>query len=122
MIKYTKDHEWITGPHENDTYLIGVSPFAVNELSDIVFIDLLDEPDFHMNDVFGSIEAVKTVSDVFAPVGCTLFDINTDVIENPELLTPETALDSWFIKVLIDDVSELDKLMSEEQYKDFTTG
>lgn len=118
MIKYTKDHEWISGPDEQGRYKIGISEFAVKELGDIVYLDMEYDiaDDIEQDEVFGSIEAVKTVSDLFMPVDGYITEINEELLAAPELLNCDTALEQWIIKIEIKDESVLDELISEEVY------
>jgi glycine cleavage system H protein len=118
MIKYTKDHEWISGPDEVGHYKIGISEFAVKELGDIVYLDMEYDiaDDVAQDEVFGSIEAVKTVSDLFMPVTGYIADFNEELLASPELLNCDTALEQWILKVKIEDASVLESLISEEDY------
>lgn len=124
-IKYTKDHEWISGPDEKGLYQVGISPFAIKELGDIVYLDI-DTLDEHIdtNEVFGTIEAVKTVSDLFMPVGGTIVETNDDgLLDVPEELTLDTALDLWVVKVSLDlphdeSLLSVEGLMTEEEYSE----
>ena len=118
MIKYTKDHEWIRSTEEDGVYEVGISPFAIKELGDIVYIELeFDrEDDVEQDGVFGTIEAVKTVSDLFMPVTGIIVDINDRLFDEPETLTIDSALSEYFIKIEVSDETQLDDLISEEDY------
>lgn len=117
-IRFSDCHEWVSGPDKNGHYKIGISQFAIKELGDIVYLEIENDvsEEIEENEVFGTIEAVKTVSDIFMPVTSTIVDINDDIIDNPELLTTESALEHWLIKVDFRDDSCLDNLLSEEEY------
>ena len=124
MKKYSKDHEWIIGPLINGNYLVGISDYATDQLGDIVYLDLLsDVEQLEQNEVFGSIEAVKTVSDIFAPVSCVVVNTNDEYInDNLDVLVDYRENENWIIEVTVKDESELDDLLSEEQYLKYTTG
>ncbi len=117
MIKYTKNHEWISGPNENGNYLIGISEFAANELGDIVYVETEFGPEekVFQEDVFGTIEAVKTVSDLFMPVDCIIVETNELIEDNPEILN-EDPKENWIVEVQVLNPSQLDDLLSEEHY------
>ncbi len=116
-LKYTKDHEWIKV--EGDTAIIGITDYAQGELGDIVFVDVdtVDE-DLNEGDVFGSVEAVKTVSDLFLPVSGTVLEINADLEDQPELLNTDPYGKGWIIKLKIADAADFTKLLSAEQYQE----
>ena len=117
-LKYTKDHEWVK--IENDILVIGITDFAQGELGDIVFVDVdIDEGDsLEKEEVFGSIEAVKTVSDLFMPVSGEILSFNDRLNDNPELINSDPYRDGWIIKILVSDFSELDVLLDAEGYKE----
>jgi glycine cleavage system H protein len=115
-LKYTKDHEWIK--IDSDIATIGITSFAQSELGDIVFIDIDTEgEELEKEEVFGTIEAVKTVSDLFMPVSGEVTDFNQVLEDNPELINTDPYGDGWIIKVCISDVSTLDDLLSSDEYK-----
>ena len=115
-LKYTKDHEWVRV--EGDTAIIGVTDFAQGELGDIVFVEVETEGEtLGQGDVFGTIEAVKTVSDLFLPVGGEVLAFNATLEDNPELVNSAPYDEDWIIKLKITDVTELDGLLSAEDYK-----
>ena len=115
-LKYTKDHEWIK--INGDIATIGITSFAQGELGDIVFVDVDTEGEQLENEeVFGTIEAVKTVSDLFMPVSGEVRGFNEDLEDKPELINSDPYGDGWIIKVSIFDVSELDELLSSDEYK-----
>ncbi|MFC4164327.1 glycine cleavage system protein GcvH [Epilithonimonas zeae] len=116
-LKYTKDHEWIKV--EGDTATIGITDYAQGELGDIVFVDVdtVDE-DLNEGDVFGSVEAVKTVSDLYLPVAGTVLEINADLEDQPELLNTDPYGKGWIIKLKISDSADLSTLLSAEEYQE----
>ena len=115
-LRYTKDHEWIK--IDSDIATIGITSFAQSELGDIVFIDIDTEgEELEKEEVFGTIEAVKTVSDLFMPVSGEVTDFNQVLEDNPELINTDPYGDGWIIKVCISDISTLDDLLSSDEYK-----
>ena len=115
-LKYTKDHEWIK--IDSDIATIGITSFAQSELGDIVFIDVDTEgEELGKEEVFGTIEAVKTVSDLFMPVSGEVTEFNQVLEDNPELINTDPYGDGWIIKVCISDISTLDDLLSSDEYK-----
>jgi glycine cleavage system H protein len=115
-LKYTKDHEWIK--IDSDIATIGITSFAQGELGDIVFIDIDTEgEELEKEEVFGTIEAVKTVSDLFMPVSGEVTEFNQELEDNPELINTDPYGDGWIIKVCISDISTLDGLLSSDEYK-----
>ena len=116
-LKYTKDHEWVRVEGEN--VVIGVTDFAQKELGDIVYIDVDTEGDsLEEEEVFGSVEAVKTVSDLFMPVSGEVTAFNEDLEDAPELVNSDPYGAGWMIKVLVSDKSQLDGLLSATDYKE----
>jgi glycine cleavage system H protein len=119
-LKYTRDHEWIR-PNDEGTATLGVTDFAQSELGDIVFVEL--EPEgfaFEKNDEFGTIEAVKTVSELFAPVAGEIIEVNEKLEAEPELVNDDPYGDGWMIKISMTDKSELDELMDADAYDEIT--
>ena len=116
-LKYTKDHEWVK--IDGKTAIVGITDFAQSELGDIVYVDI-DTLDKKVNreEVFGTVEAVKTVSDLFCPVSGTVLEINPKLDANPELVNTDPYGDGWMIKLSIDDQSELADLLSAADYAD----
>ena len=115
-LKYTKDHEWIK--IDSDIATIGITSFAQSELGDIVFIDVDTEgEELGKEEVFGTIEAVKTVSDLFMPVSGEIIEFNQVLENNPELINTDPYGNGWIIKVFLSETSILDKLLSSDQYK-----
>ena len=117
-LKYSKDHEWIRV--EGEFAFVGITDFAQGELGDIVFveIDKIDET-LGQEEIFGSVEAVKTVSDLFMPVGGTLVEINSALNDNPEHVNSDPYGEGWMIKIKVSDASELEGLMDAAAYKSF---
>ncbi|HIA35731.1 MAG TPA: glycine cleavage system protein GcvH [Flavobacteriales bacterium] len=115
-LRYTKDHEWVRV--EGNMAFVGITDFAQGELGDIVYIEIetLGET-LDKDEVFGSIEAVKTVSDLFMPLSGEVLEINEGIESNPELANTDPYGDGWLIKISINDVSEADSLLSSEEYK-----
>ncbi len=115
-LKYTKDHEWVKV--EGDTATIGVTDFAQSELGDIVYVEVETEGDtLDKEEVFGSIEAVKTVSDLFMPISGEITSFNEELESNPEVVNTDPYGEGWMIKVAISDQSEIDALMSASDYE-----
>ncbi len=113
---YTNDHEWIKV--EGNTGIIGVSDFAQHQLGDIVFVDVATVGDtLAEGDTFGTIEAVKTVSDLFMPVDSEVIEFNEALNDEPELINKDPYGAGWIVKVTITDISKLSALLSAEQYK-----
>lgn len=118
-LKYSKDHEWIKV--EGEEALIGVTDFAQKELGDIVFVEVetLDET-LDKDEVFGTVEAVKTVSDLLLPVGGTILELNDKLENTPELINKDPYGEGWIVKIKIYDSSELDDLLDAAAYKELT--
>ncbi len=116
-LKYTKDHEWIRV--EESFGYVGVTDFAQGELGDVVFVEIETEGEsLNKEEVFGTIEAVKTVSDMFMPVSGEVIEINQKIEDEPELVNKDPYGEGWLIKISITDSSELDELLTPEQYSD----
>ena len=116
-LKYTKDHEWVK--IEGDTATIGITDFAQGELGDIVYVDVdtLDDT-VAIDEVFGSVEAVKTVSDLFMPLSGEVIEFNENLEDAPEKVNTDPYEDGWMIKIKISNPSEIDKLLSADAYKE----
>lgn len=115
-LKYSKDHEWIKV--DGDTALIGITDFAQSQLGDIVFVDVATVGDtIDADEAFGSIEAVKTVSDAFMPVGGEVLEFNDALNDAPDAVNKDPYGEGWIIKVRLTDPSQLDALMDAEEYK-----
>lgn len=120
-LKYTKDHEWIK--IEGDTATVGITDFAQGELGDIVYVevDTVDET-LDVEEVFGTVEAVKTVSDLFLPLSGEIIEFNESLEDEPEKVNTDPYGDGWMIKLKISDTSELENLLSAEDYKALISG
>ncbi len=115
-LKYTKDHEWIS--IEGNIATIGVTEFAQSELGDIVYVDIASVgKSLNAEDVFGTVEAVKTVSDLFLPVSGTITEFNSALEKNPELVNSDPYGQGWMIKMTVNSVDDVSGLMSAEDYK-----
>jgi len=116
-LKYTKDHEWVK--IEGEIATIGITDFAQGELGDIVYVDVetLDET-VEKDEVFGTVEAVKTVSDLFMPLTGEVIEFNEDLEDNPEKVNSDPYGDGWMIKIKISDPSKTDNLLSADDYKE----
>jgi glycine cleavage system H protein len=115
-LKYTKDHEWIK--IEGDQITVGITDFAQSELGDIVYVEVetLDET-LEAEEVFGTVEAVKTVSDLFLPVSGEIVAFNEALEDEPEKVNSDPYGEGWMVKVKVTDVSQLESLMSADDYK-----
>ena len=114
-LKYTKDHEWIS--IEDDVATIGITEFAQGELGDIVYVEVETvEEELEAEEVFGTVEAVKTVSDLFMPIGGEVIAFNEILEANPEKVNEDPYGEGWMIKIKIANTSELEDLLSAEQY------
>ena len=117
-LKYSKDHEWILV--DGDTATVGITDFAQEELGDIVFIDITTEGEtVEQGEVFGSVEAVKTVSDLMMPVTGEVLEVNEKLEDAPELVNKEPFEGGWIIKISLQNPEEVDALMSAAEYKEF---
>lgn len=115
-VKFSADHEWIK--IEGDTATIGISDYAQSELGDIVYIDIdSDLSEISVSETFGSIEAVKTVSDLYAPISGEVIAVNDRLEDEPELVNSDPFDEGWLIKIKIADASQLENLLSGEDYK-----
>ena len=116
-LKYTKDHEWISIDGDNAT--IGITDYAQGELGDIVYVEIeaLGE-ELEVEEIFGSVEAVKTVSDLFLPVSGEITELNEGLEDNPELINDDPYGEGWMIKIKISDPSQIEELLSANDYKE----
>ena len=116
-LKYTQDHEWIRV--EEDFAYVGITDFAQGELGDIVFVELpnLDE-EFSQNDIFGTIEAVKTLADLFIPISGKIVAVNEDLEGQPELINTSPYEDGWIVKIEVTNKEDLECLMNNNSYKE----
>lgn len=113
---YTKDHEWVKV--DGDEATIGITDFAQGELGDIVFVEVETEGEtLDQEEAFGTIEAVKTVSDLFMPVGGEVIEFNTELEDAPELINTDPYEKGWIVKIKVSDATELDALLSADDYK-----
>jgi glycine cleavage system H protein len=115
-LKYTEDHEWVRV--EGDTATVGITDFAQGELGDVVFVEIETEgEELDKGETFGTVEAVKTVSDLFMPVGGEVAEVNESLADEPELVNKDPYGKGWMIKIKMSDSSELDDLLSADDYK-----
>ena len=115
---FTKEHEWIAV--EDNYAKIGITDFAQSELGDIIFVELPEINDvFESNEVFGTIEAVKTVADLYMPVSANIIEVNNNIEDTPELINSDAQSLGWIVKVELKDKTELNNLLSLKQYKEF---
>lgn len=115
-IKYTREHEWIRLAGE--TAYVGISDFAQEELGEIVYVDITSQGEsLGQGETFGTIEAVKTVSDLFMPVGGTVEEVNPALEDQPELVNQAPYGEGWLIKITVSDAQEIEQLLSADQYK-----
>lgn len=120
-LKYSKDHEWVSV--DGDVATVGITDFAQGELGDIVFVDIDQEGEtLDAEEVFGSVEAVKTVSDLFMPVGGELIEVNEALADEPEKVNADPYGEGWMVKIKLTDASEVEGLMSADEYKDHIGG
>lgn len=118
---YSKDHEWVKG--EDGNYRIGITHFAQSELGDIVFVELPEEgDDITAGEPFGSVESVKTVSELYAPISGKVVAVNEELEDSPEFVNESPYENAWMIVVEPSDASEVDELMSAEEYEQMTSG
>jgi len=116
-LKYTEEHEWVA--IEGDSATVGITDYAQGELGDLVFIELPQVGDeVTMSDPFGTIEAVKAVSDLFAPVSGTVTEVNEFLADDPEIVNKDPYSDGWMIKIKMSNADDLESLLSADAYKD----
>jgi glycine cleavage system H protein len=115
-LKYTKDHEWIKV--EGNVATVGITEFAQSELGDIVYVDVTSlGKEVGKDDVFGTVEAVKTVSDLFMPVAGTVTEVNPALNNQPELVNSDPYGEGWMVKITVADVADVEALLSADDYK-----
>jgi len=115
-LRYTKDHEWVS--IEGNQVTIGITDFAQRELGDIVYVDIPSKgKEMSAEDVFGTVEAVKTVSDLFLPVGGTITEVNPKLESSPELVNSDPYGEGWMVKMTAKDPEEIQKLMNADEYQ-----
>lgn len=120
-VKYTNEHEWIR--LEGDVAYVGITDYAQEQLGDIVFVDIPTEGEtLEANEVFGTIEVVKTISDLFLPVAGEIIEQNTALEENPELVNKDPYGEGWLIKMKPANTADLDNLLDAEEYKKVVNG
>ena len=118
-LKYTKDHEWIN--IDGDYAIVGITNFAQKELGDIVFVEIESlNQEINSGEVFGSVEAVKTVSDLFMPITGKIIEINEKVVDNPELVNSDPYGEGWMIKIKILDLNEVESLLDLKSYEEIS--
>ncbi len=118
-LKFTKDHEWVR--IEGGIAIVGVTDFAQSELGDIVFVEIeTEEEDLEREDVFGTIEAVKTVSDLYMPVAGKIIEVNEELESQPELVNKEPYAGGWMVKIEMADPDQTEDLLSASDYKKLT--
>ena len=116
-LRYTEEHEYIRETDVDDEFIIGITDYAQGELGDVVFVELPQPGDsFARTDVFGTIEAVKAVSELFAPLSGEVVSVNSDLEDDPALVNGDPYSGGWMIRVKVSDPSELDSLMSAMDY------
>lgn len=119
-LKYTREHEWVKD-NGDGTVTIGITEFAQSELGDIVFVELEDVGfEFTNDDTFGTVEAVKTVSELFAPLSAIITEINEELEDNPEIVNDDPYGEGWMIKAKVEDLSQFKDLLTPEEYEDIT--
>lgn len=118
-LKYSKEHEWVMMV-EDSVALIGITEFAQSELGDVVYVELPEVGEkITKDDPFGSVESVKAVSDLFAPVSGTVIEVNDSLPDSPELVNEDSYGDGWMIKVQMSDIEELKDLLAQDEYGEF---
>lgn len=120
-LRYTKDHEWVR--LEGEEAVVGITDFAQGELGDIVFIDINSEgQELAREEIFGTVEAVKTVSDLFMPVSGTIKEFNATLGDDPAVVNNDPYHKGWMVRIKLKDKGEMDQLMTADQYKDLVGG
>ncbi|MEJ2078243.1 MAG: glycine cleavage system protein GcvH [Acidobacteriota bacterium] len=115
---YTKEHEWVLV--ENDTATVGITDYAQQELGYVVYIELPDEGvTFEAEESFGSVESVKAVSEIYMPLAGKVLEVNADLVEAPEVINEDPYGEGWMIRIAVDDVAQIDQLMSTEEYQSY---
>ena len=118
-LKYTKDHEWIS--IDGDIATVGITDFAQSELGDIVYVEVdTIEENLNKDDVFGTVEAVKTVSDLFIPVSGEILEFNESLNDNPELINESPYDEGWIIKMKVENSDQLSELLDSKSYSEIT--
>ncbi len=118
QLRFSKEHEWVSAQEDSRVAVIGITDYAAEELGDIVFVELPQKgTELTFMEPMGTIEAVKTVADIYAPVSGTIREVNTALEDNPELVNNEPYDGGWFVKIDIKEAGEIEKLMNYEAYK-----
>ncbi|MCD2138819.1 glycine cleavage system protein GcvH [Salinicoccus halitifaciens] len=118
-LKYSEDHEWVKV--DGNTVTIGITDFAQGELGDIVFVELPEEgDDMTKGESFGSVESVKTVSELYAPLNGKIVEVNEELEDSPELVNESPYEDAWMVKIELEDTSQLDSLLDADAYAEIT--
>ena len=125
-LKYTKEHEWLKledpSLETSKNAYVGITDFAQGELGDIVFVELPNIDDsFNQNDIFGTIEAVKTLADLYIPVSAKIIEINEKLEDQPELINSDPYNDGWIVKIELNDTAEIDSLLDLDAYNKLTS-
>ena len=114
---FTKEHEWLK--IDGDVAYVGITDYAQSELGDIIFVELPSENDvFNSNDVFGTIEAVKTVADLYMPVASKVIELNSEIEDSPELINEDAENKGWIVKVKISNIDDVKDLLTYEEYQE----
>lgn len=120
-LKYTQDHEWVA--IDGDTITVGITDFAQSELGDIVYVEIETEgEEIEKGEVFGTVEAVKTVSDLFMPISGTITAVNEELEGSPELVNEDPYEKGWMIKIKVSDTSDLEELLDADKYASLIGG
>lgn len=120
-LKYTEDHEWVKV--DGDIATVGITDFAQGELGDIVYVEIETEgEEIDKGEVFGTVEAVKTVSDLFMPVSGEVVEVNEELEDSPEIVNDDPYEKGWMVKIKMSNTNELDELLSADQYKEVVGG
>lgn len=114
-LRYTKEHEWLRV--EGNVGMVGITDYAQGELGDIIYVDIPEAAEIKQGESFGTIEAVKTVSELFAPVSGKIIEINSSINNDPSKVNKDPYGEGWIVKVEIKDASEIDELLNAEDYK-----
>jgi len=118
---FTKEHEWLSV--DRNVATVGITDFAQSELGDIIFIELPQSgEEYNVNDVFGTIEAVKTVADLYMPITGKILEINSNIEDNPESINNSPYKEGWIVKVKISNIKEVNNLLSSSAYKELING
>lgn len=118
-MRFSQEHEWVRANDDNDEVIIGITEFAAGELGDIVFVELPDVgAEVTAGNTMGTIEAVKTVADLFVPVSGSIIEVNAALEDQPDLINESPYDKGWFVKLAMTDRSEFDKLMTHDAYQE----